>query len=63
MAWRYESQIWWRPIIKYLCIHRVYMATLYWRLKRRGKWTWEKAEITAHGTWGYEIADPKEEEE
>jgi hypothetical protein len=39
------------------------MATLYWRLKRRGKWTWEKAEITAHGTWGYEIADPKEEEE
>ena len=23
------------------CIHRVYMAKLYWRVKRDGKWTWE----------------------
>ena len=34
------------------------MATLYWRLKRDGKWTWERAVITAHGSWGYEIQDP-----
>lgn len=23
------------------CIHRVYMAKLYWRVKKNGKWTWE----------------------
>ncbi len=26
-----------------LCIHRVYMAKLYWRVKRDGKWTWTPA--------------------
>ena len=24
----------------YLCIHRVYMGKLYWRIKKNGKWTW-----------------------
>ena len=23
-----------------LCIHRVYMAKLYWRVKKNDKWTW-----------------------
>ena len=27
----------------YLCIHGVYMATLYWRHKKKGKWTWTRA--------------------
>ena len=26
-----------------LCIHGVYMAKLYWRVKRDGKWTWKPA--------------------
>jgi hypothetical protein len=25
-----------------LCIHVVYMATLYWRHKKNGKWTWSR---------------------
>ncbi len=29
-------------MIKYMCIHRVYMATLYWRHKKKGKWTWTR---------------------
>ena len=28
-----------------LCIHPVYMAKLYWRVKRDGKWTWKPAEV------------------
>ena len=40
------------------CIHRidivtcnrVYMATLYWRHKKNGKWTWTRANIV-HREW------------
>ncbi len=32
----------------YTCIHRVYMwevePTLYWRVKKNGKWTWVRAQ-------------------
>ncbi len=35
----------------YTCIHRVYMwevePTLYWRVKKNGKWTWVRAQVTA----------------
>ncbi len=34
----------------YLCIHRVYMATLYWRHKKGGRWTWTRANIV-HQEW------------
>ncbi len=33
----------------YTCIHRVYMwevePTLYWRVKKNGKWTWVRAQV------------------
>ena len=28
----------------YRCIHRVYMAALYWRHKKNGKWNWTKVQ-------------------
>jgi hypothetical protein len=52
-----------------LCIHRVYMAKLYWRVKRNGKWTWRPATVTGWTTDGYggHIVEPEggqmEEEE
>ncbi len=37
----------------YTCIHRVYMwevePTLYWRVKKNGKWTWVRAKQTVGG--------------
>ncbi len=38
----------------YTCIHRVYMwevePTLYWRVKKNGKWTWVRAQVV-HQEW------------
>ena len=32
--------------IVYMSVYtRVYMAKLYWRLKRDGKWTWQAAQV------------------
>ena len=32
----------------YWCIHVVYMARLYWRVKVNGKWTWRPAVYDMH---------------
>ena len=46
----------------------VYMAKLYWRIKKNGKWTWQPAKVTGWTTDGrgghiVEPYYPKEEEE
>ncbi len=41
----------------YTCIHRVYMwevePTLYWRVKKNGKWTWVRATVVDKGCCEY----------
>ncbi len=41
----------------YTCIHRVYMwevePTLYWRVKKNGKWTWIRATVVDKGCCEY----------
>ncbi len=42
--------------LMYTCIHRVYMwevePTIYWRVKKNGKWTWVRATVTGWTTDG-----------
>ena len=46
----------------YTCIHRVYMwevePTLYWRVKKNGKWTWLRAKSWEHPTDAYIAVEP-----
>lgn len=52
-------------IFNSLCIHRVYMAKLYWRVKRDGKWTWVAADErnTMDDDGWFPLLTYKEEEE
>lgn len=45
------------------CIHPVYMAKLYWRVKRDGKWTWRPAGLRGIDKLWTTVWNYQEEEE
>ncbi len=55
-------------MLMYTCIHGVYMwevePTLYWRVKKKGKWTWVRAqyEILNLGFHHYHVKPPEVDE-
>ena len=41
----------------------VYMAKLYWRIKKKGKWTWASANVYSSNALTTIVYNKKEEEE